>query len=437
MCIVEKKSNIKNQLNREIVSGNIEIVTPGRLLLHNESLKPLDQLQNPWNKRKYTEDQKSSEIEGVNQESKQLLNAKDVIAEKKLEIERIKQESNELLNAKDYKINSLKKQIKELQEARSWKIIRHLREACVYFNIKKTHAKKLLKKIIYLAKSIDVLILEIYKNLEELGRGSRNADHTIFSNCNDSVSVVYIARNTSDADIDSIDRFIYSYNQYKTNKQHGLHVILKGSGSNYSREDIIRKFDFYCKIHELPDDGYDIGAYIRIAGKIDDQIIIFLNSHSTICCDKWIEKLVNPFIDNKIGLVGCTASFESLSPLGIEFPRTPNPHIRTNGFAIRKKDFAYITKNVVISSKYDAWIFESGFFSLTKRIMNLDKNYIIVDKKGVTYGVESFQIAGTFRNLYRSNQIISDNQHKEYSKYNILNKIRVTLNTWSKCTKNW
>ncbi len=63
---------------------------------------------------------------------------------------------------------------------------------------------------------------------------------------------------------------------------------------------------------EVPDSGFDIGAYLRAAPMLDQEYVCFMNTFSEIEVEGWLEKLYAQASQPTVGLVGAMGSFESL-----------------------------------------------------------------------------------------------------------------------------
>ena len=443
MCIIEKKESIRNTLNRELVTGKIEHVQVGRLLFNNKNIGRVDQSSNPWsiNPKKIIDDKNNllknqkEEIKAIKDESSRQLRLKDE------EIEAIKDESSRQLRLKDEEVRKIIYILNEYNNSISWKITKPLRQIKSALKTAISYSSKIHNKTrnyisgcLLIIKNYKQLLIELLFPCKDFFNLKRNEQITDTINQIGSIGVIYLFRNTCDNDVDSAERFIASYKKNFPFLNHNLHIVLKGQSLKNQQVDFIN--DLKCQIHHLPDDGFDIGAYIRIAHYVKDEVVIFLNTHSYICSDKWLEKLVNPFRDENVGLVGCTGSYESLSPISEEFPPHPNPHIRTNAFAVRREVFVDITKGVNIVTKHDALLFESGSESMTNQIKCMKLNVLVVDKNGFSYTIKDLQKAGTFRSIFRKQQLVSDNQHDIYSQKNIIDRILVTINTWGSSLNN-
>ena len=96
------------------------------------------------------------------------------------------------------------------------------------------------------------------------------------------------------------------------------------------------------------------------------------------------------------------------------FPSFPNPHIRSNGFVIKRLSFlSLISEN--LTTKEDANLFESGPNSMTNIIKCRGLKAVIVGKNGQIYEEADWPISNTFRCNNQSNLLIGDNHTNAYS----------------------
>ena len=78
------------------------------------------------------------------------------------------------------------------------------------------------------------------------------------------------------------------------------------------------------------------------------------------------------------------------------FPSFPNPHIRTNGFMVRRDRLATFQPSQ-IKTKFDACAFESGVDSLTTQLRRAGLAAVVVASDGRGYDVPDWCRSGTFR----------------------------------------
>lgn len=117
-----------------------------------------------------------------------------------------------------------------------------------------------------------------------------------------------------------------------------------------------------------------------------------------------------------------------------EFPLFPNPHIRTSGFMIRISDFNSLRFDST-GLKTDSSKFESGYSSLTRQIVEKNKEVLVLGADGRGYNIDEWEESGTFRNLDQTNLLISDNRTDDYPQMTTAVKKTHRIITWGKNEK--
>ena len=244
-------------------------------------------------------------------------------------------------------------------------------------------------------------------------------------------AVVFLARGKTNEEILSIQRFIDSYLKYRPGLEHKLYVVLKGFQNQDALLKVLSSLDRvpHEKI-QLADKTFDIGAYISAAKIVTEDKVLFLNTHSEILSVDWLLKIAKHLEKSNVGLVGCSASFESLHELNPLIPKFPNSHIRTNAFMTFKKLFIDLTKEDKIKEKWDAFHFESGQNSLTRRVENRGYKVVVSGANGVGYFLPQWSSSQTFRLMNQSNLMIGDNQTRNYQELSFGSKLAWTFRSW-------
>lgn len=245
------------------------------------------------------------------------------------------------------------------------------------------------------------------------------------------IAVAFLARGADVGWYPSCERFLGSYRRYRPGVEHSLYVIFKGF-PNASALDEAK--DLFSSVRHKPvslgDDSFDIGAYIEWANQIDEDLICALNTSSEILAEDWLRKLaVNLALPN-VGLVGATGSYESLNEMNQSFPMFPNPHIRSNAFMIDRESFCRITKGQVIAEKIDAFHFESGPQSMTRQILAMGREILLVGRNGRGYSPQWWPTSDTFRLGTQSNLLVADNQTRNFTAFCWPEKREFVLRTW-------
>jgi len=101
--------------------------------------------------------------------------------------------------------------------------------------------------------------------------------------------------------------------------------------------------------------------------------------------------------------------FAALAPI----PAFPNPHIRSNGFMLRR-DRLTPFQNAQIATKDDACLFESGPDSLTAQLRRGGLSAIVVGRDGKGYDVPDWWRSRTFRLGDQANLLLTDNHSRAF-----------------------
>lgn len=284
--------------------------------------------------------------------------------------------------------------------------------------------------------------------------------------CN-KICVAHLVRYCND--ISLFKNFIESYKRHSAGIPHDLIIILKGFSENSSDINIYTKLlvDLDYQIFYINDDGFDITAYHKLANQYNYYGYCFLNSNSQIIADDWLNLLNEALIKKNIGLVGATGSYQSfatpMTPIKtfknhsrrkegliwatgvfmiiylnylkhilkyrIYFDKFPNYHIRTNAFMIKRTVFLNLCVGEFLT-KLDAYKFESGKNGLSKQIVNMGLDILVVGKNGKFYKKEEWSLSNTFWQGNQSNLLVSDNQTKAYENSNEESKELYRYHAW-------
>jgi hypothetical protein len=246
-----------------------------------------------------------------------------------------------------------------------------------------------------------------------------------------SIAVGYLLRGADKAWAASADRFLASYKTHAAGCPHVPHVMLKGFSDEAELTSAERRFRSEGFLtHRLDDDGFDITAYARWAQVIDGAYICLFNTHSELLAGNWLRKFILNLLYNDASMVSATGSFESLRSLSSQFPPFPNIHLRSNGICLERTLFLDCTKNVKIIAKMDAFRFESGPQSITRRILKGGGRVAVVGKDGRAYSPRWWPFSQTFRQGTQTNLLVGDNVTRTYDEASRNNKAFWAARSW-------
>lgn len=249
------------------------------------------------------------------------------------------------------------------------------------------------------------------------------------------IDVVYLAYLNEEAHytIDVIKNFFNTYKKFQAGIDYSLIIIAKNwtDKNLYSQLCSMAK-EYKAKIIDLPDDGWDIGAYYRVAKILKSQYILFLGSSTLIMSNNWLSKLYSPFIkDKSIQLVGAMGSLEAG-----HYREFPNPHIRTCSFMIKRTFLLeYASKHKFPITKDDTYEFEHGKDSITNFILNKGYKAVVVNSDGEIFEPGNWAFSKTFRYPNEWKTILADKLSAYY--YACTPKIKILSEelTWGKTIK--
>ncbi|WP_316189367.1 hypothetical protein [Bradyrhizobium sp. SZCCHNS1054] len=112
-----------------------------------------------------------------------------------------------------------------------------------------------------------------------------------------------------------------------------------------------------------------------------------------------------------------------------DFPQFPNPHVRSNGFLVRREHFLTL-RDIDFKSKQDANLFESGRNSITAKFRRAGLAAILVGANGDAFQIEDWPSSRTFRLDDQSNLLIADNHTRAFAAMSEGSKSAHTLMTW-------
>ena len=238
-----------------------------------------------------------------------------------------------------------------------------------------------------------------------------------------------------------VQAFAESYRQHAPGTDHRL-VLLLNNVTEPSVHDACRAAaaELDAEMLETPEPQLDLAAYMEAGRRVAVDRLCFLNSYSRPLTAGWLDALAQPLQLEGVGLVGATGSYESFStnaPLPArpyrmrQFPRFPNPHVRTNAF-ILSRDLMLALRWGPIRNKLDAWKLESGWESMTRQMWNRGLSTLVVGRDGRAYGPDELFESRTFRRGGQPNRLIDDNRTQEFERASPRRRRRLFELAWGK-----
>jgi hypothetical protein len=118
-------------------------------------------------------------------------------------------------------------------------------------------------------------------------------------------------------------------------------------------------------------------------------------------------------------------------------PRFPNPHIRSNGFIVRRDLLLKLYPDLA-PTKHAALAFESGSDSLSASISQMGHDLLLVNRNGDTFRPAEWPRSETYRLGQQENLLMSDNQSRAFDNLSRAEKLTHMLVTWGEavCDEN-
>jgi hypothetical protein len=166
----------------------------------------------------------------------------------------------------------------------------------------------------------------------------------------------------------------------------------------------------------------DLIAYRRAIDEIGCDRVAFVNSWAEPLVDGWLAALAGALDLPGVGIAGCTGSWESpatAAPPHLKLHRRrlfapfPNPHVRTNGWAIRA-DVARSLEWDVGRRKVGAESLESGKRGITRQVMARGLRPVLVSRRGVVE-VDDWPDARAYRSGDQEELLVGDNRTRQYA----------------------
>lgn len=333
------------------------------------------------------------------------------------------------------------------------------------------------------------------------------------------IGVVYLARLAEG--LQAFQKFKESYLRSAPGIDHELIVVYKGAQDEAALDGARAVFADVPHLGlTLPDTGFDIGSYLMAAAQVGHEYLCCINTFTELNAPGWLAALYSHLRLQDVGIVGATASYESIydslrlldrvvwlcsedkirfdpkvavyfeflirernrgwlerelarpasgwgpkaiirlmkrklkarrrwpklsarmeqrwaaatserGPLArlYRFPSFPNPHIRSNGFMVRRAHLLGASHRE-IGDKLDACEFESGEDSLTWQLRRQGLRAVLVDRGGKGYDVADWWHSDTFRLRDQGGLLISDNRTREFDRMSRGSKATHVWITW-------
>jgi hypothetical protein len=213
-------------------------------------------------------------------------------------------------------------------------------------------------------------------------------------------------------------RFVSSYRAHPAGIPHRLLVVFAGPD-----EDRAPWHEAFAEVeHERLDVGLgmDLDHYRAAVDHLAAESYCFVNTVSEVLADGWLSLLAAALAEPGAGMVATTGSYESpnavrpgpLRRLRPGHEPFPNPHLRTNGFALRRETILELEWPTGID-KLQAVALEGGSRSLTRQVRERGLQTLVVGRDG-SYPPPRWRQSRTFRSGEQENLLLADNRTRHY-----------------------
>jgi hypothetical protein len=247
--------------------------------------------------------------------------------------------------------------------------------------------------------------------------------------------------------------FLRSYHEHPCGAEHELAIVLNGARSagvagGASRAALLAELEgTEHRLIELETAVQDLAAYGQAAQRLASEQLCFLNSYTIIMADGWLGHLRRALEQPQIGIVGASASWESqaewirgparhwpyqlagLRRARRDYPRFPNPHVRTSAFMLARETTLEMGL-ADVHDKRSAYLLESGWLSITRRLAERGLRAVVVGRDGHAYDEAEWPVSRTFRSGDQDNLLIADNQTRDYQTASPGRRLRLCRDSW-------
>lgn len=230
-------------------------------------------------------------------------------------------------------------------------------------------------------------------------------------------------------------RFVASYRKHPAGAEHRLLLALAGPRGDRTPW---RRALAAVEHEELEvGDGIDLDNYRAAVELVAAERYCFVNTVSAVVADAWLGHLERALLAPTVGMVASTGSFESpnairpgqLRGLRPGFESFPNPHLRTNGFALERELLRALDWPTGLT-KLEAVALEAGNRSLTRQVRERGLQTLVVGRDGVGYPPERWRESATFRSGGQRNLLLADNRTRHYQEAGALTRRWLAWLAW-------
>jgi hypothetical protein len=232
-------------------------------------------------------------------------------------------------------------------------------------------------------------------------------------------------------------RFLASYRAHPAGAPHRLLVAFAGPPGE-DRGPWHRLFDEVEHERLELGTGMDLDHYRTAAERVAAARYCFVNTVSAILADDWLGKLTTALDRPGVGIVGATGSYETpnvvrpgpLRRLRPGHEPFPNPHLRTNAFALERTLLVELDWPTGLG-KLEAVRLEGGSHSLTRQARERGLEVLVVGRDGA-YPPPRWRQSRTFRSGEQENLLVADNRTRHYAEGGRLTRAGLRWLAWKR-----
>ena len=239
--------------------------------------------------------------------------------------------------------------------------------------------------------------------------------------------------------LEPLERFARSYRAHSAGMDHRLLMVFKEFGDTAALDAaraVLRDID-YDELR-MPRRKLDLAAYVRVALDVDADYLYFLNSNSELLAPDWLAHPIGHLGGEGVGMVSATGSYESLVDSrslvsrvsrGFWFDPFPNPHLRTNAFALSREVIRSLGWPEA-RTKWGAWRLENGKQSITRQVAGRGLATLVVGRDGEAYDRDRWRESATFRAGDQRNLLVADNRTRQFAEADAKEQQRLAHLAW-------
>jgi len=263
----------------------------------------------------------------------------------------------------------------------------------------------------------------------------------------------------------AFEAFMAAYERFDPGLEHDLVLLCKGFPDRAALAPVVERAAHHRPARiELPDDGFDLGAYVAAARTLEHERLCFLNSFSEPLHTGWLGLLDAALADGHAGAAGATGSWASNLEYGLYLAglrtaydgvlpgraaslaatheingTTPGPpladwlyntvmttryapgmtrfpaiHLRTNAFLVDRALFCTLRIGRA-ATKWATYHLESGRNSITRQLVARGRPPLVVDRSGAAREPGDWAAADVFWQASQEDLLVADNQTRSYA----------------------